>query len=131
MCREGNAFRTMPAPVLVVHSERDARELIMSVLQAAGHEAAAFADPIAALDVILAGSRVRVLVTQDDFGPGKLNGINLSLMLKVKGAGVKTVLVGEPENQVHAEDVAPFIPHPIDTGLLAETVSRLLAQSLG
>ena len=121
----------MPAPVLVVHSERDARELIMSVLQAAGHEAAAFADPIAALDVILAGSRVRVLVTQDDFGPGKLNGINLSLMLKVKGAGVKTVLVGEPENQVHAEDVAPFIPHPIDTGLLAETVSRLLAQSLG
>src|SRR5690242_12578233 len=64
----------MPAPVIVVHNEADARELAVVALQAAGHEVADFADPMQALKAVRASGRARILVTRIDFGPGWLNG---------------------------------------------------------
>jgi hypothetical protein len=48
---------------------------------------------MAALDAIEVGSRLRVLVTRVDFGPGKPNGIALARMVRVKRPGTKVVFV--------------------------------------
>ena len=74
----------MPAAVLVVHDEQNTRELAVSALREAFLEAVGFEDPIAALDVIEASSRVRVLVTRVMFGPGKLNGVALARSVRLK-----------------------------------------------
>ena len=54
----------MPAAVLVVHDDRDTRELAIAALRRAFLEVVGFADPMTALDAIEASSRVRVLVTR-------------------------------------------------------------------
>lgn len=81
----------MPASVIVVHDDPGTRELAVSTLCAAGLKAVGFDDPLAALDTIEADARVRVLVTRVDFGPGKLNGPALALMLQHKRRNIKAV----------------------------------------
>jgi DNA-binding NtrC family response regulator len=74
----------MPAPVLVVHDEQNTRELAVSALREAFLEAVGFDDPMKALDAIEASSRVRVLATCVMFAPGKLNGVALARMVRMK-----------------------------------------------
>ena len=93
----------MPAAVLVVHNERDTRDLAVTALRAAFLEAVGFEDPMAALDAIeKAGSRVRVLVTRVAFKPGKPNGIALARMVRLKRPGTKVVFVAREEYAAHA-----------------------------
>jgi DNA-binding NtrC family response regulator len=119
----------MPAPVVVVHQQHDTRQMLVSAVRAAGYEAAGFADPLKALDAIETGSRVRVLVTRLDFGPGKLNGIALARMLRHKGLGVQVVFVGRAENARFLDSTEAFVPHPIDPKAVADAVRRALAAS--
>lgn len=118
----------MPAPVLVVHQETEARQRMLVALRAAGCEAVGFDCPMAALDAIESNSRVRVLVTRIDFGNGKLNGAALARMLLVKRPDIKVVYVGRPENERHVTVEGPYLPHPVDMNVLAETVCGLLPQ---
>jgi hypothetical protein len=67
--------------VVVVHDERNTRDPAVMALRAAFLEAVGFEDPMEALDASDVGSRVRVLVTRVDFGPGKPNGIALARMI--------------------------------------------------
>jgi CheY-like chemotaxis protein len=107
----------MPAAVLVVHDERNTRELAVSALRAAFLEAVGFADPMAALDAIQASSHVRVLVTRVMFGPDKLNGIALARMVRVKrpssslNARQKLLRFGQRQTQV--PDIAKTF-RPVD-----------------
>ena len=64
------------------------------------------------LAAVEADTRVRVLVTRVDFGPGKLNGAALARMLRFKRQAVRSVFVGLPENRVHAEGNAPKCSRP-------------------
>jgi DNA-binding NtrC family response regulator len=116
----------MPAPVLVVHNEFDTRELALTALRAAGREAAGFENPMAALDAIEAGSRVRVLVTGVDFGDGKLNGVALALMAKVKRPSLQAVFVASLEDHPHTDGVGDVLPTPLDPQALIDVVGRLL-----
>jgi DNA-binding NtrC family response regulator len=116
----------MPAPVLVVHNEFDTRELALTALRAAGHETAGFENPMTALDAIEANSRVRVLVTGVDFGPGTLNGVALARMVKVKRPGLLAVFVASLEDHPHTERVGDFLPTPLDPHALVDAVGRLL-----
>jgi DNA-binding NtrC family response regulator len=118
----------MPAAVIVVHNERKARELIMLSLRAAFLEAAEFEDPIRALDAMEASSRVRVLVTRVDFGPGRPNGIALARMVRVKRPGTKVVFVAREEYAAYAEGLGLFLPMPVNPDILVATVSRLLVR---
>ncbi len=79
----------MPAAVLVVHDEPDTRELAVTALRAAFLDVIGFDDPMAALNAIEDDTRVRVLVTRVAFGPGKLNGVALARMVRVKRPGTK------------------------------------------
>ena len=117
----------MPAAVLVVHNERDTRDLAVTALRAAFLEAVGFENRMAALDAMEANSRVRVLVTRVDFGPGKPNGIALARMVRVKRPSTKVVFVAREEYAAHAEGLGVFLPMPLtNPDILVATVSRLL-----
>jgi DNA-binding NtrC family response regulator len=117
----------MPAPVLVAHDEQETRELAVSVLRAAFLEAVGFEDPIAALDASETDSRVRVLVTRVEFGPGKPHSVALARMVRIKRPGTKVVFVARAEHEPHTEGLGVFLPTPLNPDILVATVSRLLA----
>ncbi len=119
----------MPAPVLVVHQQAEICSQMLGALRAAGCEAAGFHNPMTALNAIESGSRARVLVTQVDFGAGTLNGDALARMLRLKRPKITMVYVDRAENQRYITVGGPFLPHPVDLNVLAETVRRLLASS--
>jgi len=116
----------MPAPIIVVHDEPETREMAVNALCAAGLQVVGFNDPMEALAAVESDTRVRVLVTQVDFGRGKLNGAALARMLRYKREVIKPVFVGLPENRMHIGGDFEFVPMPVDTPYLVETVTRLL-----
>jgi DNA-binding NtrC family response regulator len=121
----------MSATVLVVHSETDARELMLSALRSAGFDVAGFGNPMMALDAVESDSRIRVLVTRINFGEGRLNGVALARMLRHNiRRDIKVVFVGRPENRRYVDDgEGEFIPHPINPKALVDAVGRALAAS--
>jgi len=116
----------MPAAVLVVHDERDIRDLAVVALRAAFLDAVGFEDSIKALDAIEASSRVRVLVTRVSFGPGKLNGVALARMVRVKLPGTKVVFIAREENAPYTEGLGVLLPRPLNPDILVATVGRIL-----
>ena len=71
---------------------------------------------------------VRVLVTRVMFGPGKLNGVALARMVRVKRPDTKVVFIAREEFAPHAEGLGVFLPRPLDPTALAEVVGRLLVE---
>ena len=116
----------MPAPVLVVHDEANTCELAVASLMAAGLMAVGFHEPMAALDAIETGSRVRVLVTCVDFGAGKLNGVALARMLRLKRPSLKVLFLALPGDREYTEGLGEFLPMPIDPYILVDVVGRVL-----
>jgi DNA-binding NtrC family response regulator len=96
----------MPAAVLVVHNEPNTRELAVTALRAAFLDVIGFDDPMAALNAIEDDTRIRVLVTRVAFGAGKLNGVALARMVRVKRPGTKVVFVARAEKSSHTEGLA-------------------------
>ena len=124
----------MPAPIVVVHSDRRQREAVLAALRSAGLEVAAFDDPVAALDAIEKDSRARVLVSRIDFGQGKLNGVALVRMLRHKQimqdgkSALRAVFIGRRQNGHHALLEGDFVPVPIDLQALVGAVGKALAE---
>jgi DNA-binding NtrC family response regulator len=116
----------MPAQVFVVHQENEFCSQIVVALQAAGCVAMGFSSPMTALDAMDHDPRVKVLVTRIDFGEGMLNGAALARMLLIKRPDIKLVYIGRAENERHVTVEGPFLPHPVDLTVLAETVRGLL-----
>lgn len=118
----------MPAPVMVVYDEAETRRAIFNALWEAGFEAAAFADPKDALDVVKRGrSRVRALVSQVSFGPGKLNGIVLCRMVRLRLIRpIFAVFIGPADYRRDAEQEGSFLLQPLDTQELVKAVRDLL-----
>ena len=79
------------------------------------------------MDAIEASSRVRVLVTRAAFGPGKLNGIALARIIRLKRPNTKVVFVAREENAPYTEGLGVFLPMPLNPDVLVATVSRLLS----
>ena len=116
----------MLALVLVSPDDTSTRELAVAALNAAGIMAVGFRDPMAALDAIEAAPQIRVLVTRVDFGVGKLNGVALMRMVKVKRPRIQVLFLALPENREHTEGVGEFLPMTIDPYLLVDAIGRLL-----
>lgn len=118
----------MPAPVLIVHQEHIALEMLLRAVRAAGYEAAGFEDPLTALYAIESDSRVRVLVTRLNFGEGKLNGAALARMVRHNvRRDLSVVFVGRPEDEHHVRDEGEFVPHPVDPQAVVDAIGRVLA----
>src|SRR4051794_16202972 len=104
----------MPGSVVVVHDERNTRELAVAALRSVFLEAVGFDDPIAALDAIEGDADVRVLVTRVAFRPGRPNGVALARMVKIKRPSTKIVFVARAEYASHTEDLGEFLPMPFN-----------------
>lgn len=116
----------MPAPVVVIHDDLALREQMVNALQALSTKVASFSDPMRALDALEAGGKARVLVTRIDFGTGRLNGVALARMVKLKQPMVEVVFVGRPRNADHIKGIGEFIPLPLDPQTLVEAVRQRL-----
>jgi len=124
----------MPATIVIVYDNRKVRSAAVLAIRAAGHDVAAFADPMTALSAVEKDSRVRVLVSRIDFGPGQLNGVALAQMLRVKQitqdgtSRLRPVFLDRPDNGHHATGIGAFVPMPLDAQTLVAAIGIALAR---
>ena len=71
-------------------------------------------------------TRIRVLINRVAFGPGKLNGVALARMVRVKRPGTKVVFVARTEHPIR-RGLGVFLPQPLYADLLVATATRLFA----
>jgi two-component SAPR family response regulator len=116
----------LPARIVVVHSELEFVDEAMGALTIAGYEAAAFTDPMLALDTLEAAHRVELLITDVRFARGKPNGISLALMARHKQPGIKILFTALPEYAERAEGLGEFTPLPVRISDLVAVVDKLL-----
>jgi hypothetical protein len=60
------------------------------------------------------------------FGSGKLHGIALARMVRVKRPRTKVVFVAREEYAPYEEGLGVFLPRPLNPDIFIATVSRLL-----
>jgi DNA-binding NtrC family response regulator len=118
----------MLTAVVVVHDDDETRELATHALRGAGYEVTALDSPMQVLDEMDSPTRIRVLVTRVDFGPGKLNGTALARMVRHKQPSAKVVFVARDQNRPHTTELGEFLPMPLDPKALVDVVSRLLVE---
>jgi DNA-binding NtrC family response regulator len=117
----------MPARVVVVHDEPELLTELVAAIRLAGHDVAAFVDPMKALDALDVAQRIEVLITRVQFPQGKPNGIALALMARTKRPGIRVVFTARPEFAQATEGLGTFTPAPINVAEVVITVGRLLA----
>ena len=122
----------MPATIVIVYDNNRVRCAAILAIRAAGHDVAAFADPMTALDAVEQNSRVRVLVSRIDFGPGRLNGVALAQMLRVKQitqdgrSSLRPIFLDRSDNRHHATGIGAFVPVPFDVPTLVAAIGTAL-----
>jgi len=116
----------MPARVVVVHDEPGFADQLAGALRLAGHDVAAFVDPMLALDALDTAQHIEILITRIEFPPGKPNGVALARMVRAKRPGVRVVFTARPEFKAHAEGLGEFFSVPIDIADVVAVVGRLL-----
>ena len=85
-----------------------------------------FDDPMVALDALESAHQIELLITRANFGPGKLNGIALARMARIKQPDVRVVFTAIPEYESHAEGLGEFLPAPVHVDDVVEVAERLL-----
>jgi DNA-binding NtrC family response regulator len=122
-CQEGF---NIPARVVVVHSAQEYLDQVAAALGRAGFDAAAFSDPMPALEALEAAHRIEVLVTCIEFAKGKPNGVALARMARMKRPGLKVLFAALPEFERYAEGLGTFMAAPVTASDIVSAVSRLL-----
>jgi DNA-binding NtrC family response regulator len=115
----------MTARIFIVHDDSAFSKDVRSALEAAGHTVVVFDDPMVALDALEA-RRIELLITRADFGPGKLNGIALARMLRLKRSDVRVIFMAVPEHEHHAWGLGEFLTAPVRVDDVVELAERLL-----
>lgn len=116
----------MPARVVLVLDEPGFAEKAAKLLNEAGYDTAPLSDPYAALDALEGARKIEVLVTCEEYGPGKPNGISLALMARHKRPGIKVIFVGTAGTADFAEGVAVFLQLPVTVDGVARAVTEML-----
>jgi DNA-binding response OmpR family regulator len=102
----------IPAKVAMVHDDSEFIQRVTETLRFAGHEAARFLDPKAALDALDSAQHIDVLVTRARFPTGKLNGITLAQNARVNRPGIRLLFTARPEFEEHAAGLGEFMAAP-------------------
>jgi DNA-binding NtrC family response regulator len=116
----------MTARIFIVHDDSAFSADARSALEAAGHTVAAFDDPMLALDALEAAQQIELLITRANFGPGKLNGIALARMVRVKRPEVQVIFTAVQEYEPHTWGLGEFLAAPVHVDEVVEAVNRLL-----
>ena len=102
------------------------RSLPSPRLRAAGYDVVAFLDSMSGIDALEHPKRIELLITRVRFPAGTPNGAALARMARLKRPGIKVLFVSFPEVRQHTEGLGEFLPRPISTDELLETVGRML-----
>ena len=113
--------------VVVVHDEPSFLDPLVTSLKAAGHDVAAFADPVLAWEALRIASEVEILVTRVQFGADKPHGVALARWARERCPAVRILFVALPEFQADIEDLGVLLPRPVSVPEVAEAVGRLLS----
>jgi DNA-binding NtrC family response regulator len=116
----------MTARLFIVHDDPAFSQEVRAALQAAGHTVADFDDPMVALDALESAHQIELLITRANFGPGKLNGIALARMARIKQPDVRVLFTAIPEYESHAEGLGEFLSAPVHVDDVVEVAERLL-----
>jgi DNA-binding NtrC family response regulator len=116
----------VPARIVIVHDDEGLVTGVVAALRTAGHEVAAFKDPLLAHDAIEAAQRVEVLVTRVDFPPGRSNGLSLARMARMRRPGTKVLFVAREEYLKDAEGLGAFLPLSTAIESVVAAVKRML-----
>ena len=112
----------------MVHDEPSFLDPVVASLRAAGHDVAAFADPVLAWEALRLSGEVEILVTRVQFGADKPNGIALARWARERCPAVRILFVALPEFQADVEDLGVLLPRPVSVPEeVAEAVGRLLS----
>ena len=119
--------KPIPAPVIVVHDEPSFLDPLVTSLEAAGHDVAAFSDPLLVWEALRTSNKVEILVTRVQFGEGKPHGVALAQWARERSPAVGILFVALPEFQADVEDLGVLLPRPVSVPEVAEAVGRMLS----
>ena len=118
----------VPARIVLVHDDPEFAEPVLVKLRAAGYDVVAFSNSMAAIDVLEHPKLIELLITRVRFPTGTPNGAALARMARLKRPGIKVLFTSFPEVRQHTEGLGEFLPRPVSTDVLLETVGRMLDQ---
>jgi DNA-binding response OmpR family regulator len=116
----------MPAEIVLVHDNAAFCAQVCRALTDAGHEVAAFPDPLVALDALESASRVELLITRVQFPAGRSNGASLALVARHKRPNVRVLFVCRPEFVKDVADLGEVLADQVSIPKLVEAATRLL-----
>jgi DNA-binding NtrC family response regulator len=116
----------MPARIVVVHDDPEFAGRLVSALRSTGHDVAAFADPIAAWDVVEEPRPIEVLVTGVQFPPGRSNGVALARKVRVRRPEIQVLLTAQGGLPEQTEGLGTFMQPPITVADVVNMVLCLL-----
>jgi hypothetical protein len=116
----------IPSQIVVAFEEAEFAGKVADALRNTDRTATAFHDSMRALDALEAAVKLEVLVTGTEFGPGRVNGIALARMARLKKPDVKVLFIGKSDHKPHTEGLGEFMALPV----AVEDVVRRIEQVL-
>jgi CheY-like chemotaxis protein len=97
----------MAKPVVLVHNDHAFNAAAVEALGSLGHAIAVYEDSVAALDALEdPHTQADLLITRALFRAGRLNGIALARMMRLKRPTMKLLILGREEFAEHAAGFA-------------------------
>ena len=81
---------------------------------------------MSAIDALERPKRIELLITRVRFPSGMPDGVALACMARLKRPGIKVLFTSFPEVRQHTDGIGEFLPRPLSTDELLETVARML-----
>ena len=81
---------------------------------------------MAAIYALERPQRVKLLITRVRLPSGMRNGVALACMARLKQPGIKVLFTSFPEVRLYTDSVGEFLPRPLSTDELLETVGTML-----
>jgi len=116
----------MPVRVVLVHDDAIFSDKLVTALISAGHQVAAFRDPLEAWGALEAARLTEVLITRIQFPPGRSNGLALAYMVRSKRPNIQIIFIALPEFAEECKEIGVFLPRAVAVPDVVETVELLL-----
>jgi DNA-binding NtrC family response regulator len=122
----------MARSVVLVHDDPEFVLKAVLALVLSGHSAVVYGDPVAALDALDdPHTAADLLITWTQFQAGKSNGIAVARMMRLQRPDMKLLIMGREDLADLPDEVAEFLPLPVDMDTLVATARRLLMEQEG
>jgi DNA-binding NtrC family response regulator len=118
----------MPARIVIVNDDLKFLEEAAGAVRGAGHDVAAYADALEALDAIITHRSAELLVTRGRLGAQRLTGISLARVAKSKLPGLDVLLTVRQEFAEVARSIGEVLVLPVTVPEVVEAIDRILGR---